>query len=179
MIATKTCACGQEIEFEAELAREGCCPACGAPLVEGDNLLPSSVATNVTKPKRGRFGLIPLALGLGVIGALAIGLIGSDALDGVLKKAGNARQAWTEVKTRERLYGAATNAVTQRLKAPRTAIFDGPDAVALSWGEYENYRLLRGYVDSQNGFGALVRMKWEVKFHARNDEVMDVKFAEE
>jgi hypothetical protein len=177
MIATKTCACGQEIEFEAEMAREGCCPACGAALLEEGQSLVTSTST--LKQKRRRFSVIPLALVLGAIGAVMIGLIGSDALDGVLRKAGNARKAWTEVNTRERLYGAATNAVTQRLKAPRTAVFDGPDAVALSWGDYENYRLLRGYVDSQNGFGALVRMKWEVKFNARNDEVMDVKCAEE
>lgn len=175
MIATKTCCCGQEIEYEAEFAREGCCPNCGAALVE-ERLVPSPPA----KRKRTRLPWFGLAV---IVALLAVCVIGPERImDGCLKgveKIGAARKAMERERAKRRLYVLATNEVTQRLKSPRTAVFDGPDAVSVNWGEHANYRSLRGYVDSQNGFGALVRMNWEVQISPSSDEVYRVKFDEQ
>jgi hypothetical protein len=65
-----------------------------------------------------------------------------------------------------------TNAVTQRLKAPRTALYEGPQKITFS---ERNGRLRAiGNVDSQNSFGALIRGQFIVEF--QGEEVLTVKF---
>lgn len=179
MIATKTCACGQEIEFEAELARESSCPHCGAPLVEEERFLNATMASGRegAEKKKGNRWRVILTVGLVLIGLAAAVLSSATALDDALAYLRWLPGAFAKEREQKALYHIATNAVTLRLKAPRTAVFDGPKSVY--YGDGSGYRVMRGYVDSQNGFGALVRMKWEVKFSQRSEEVYGVEFEEQ
>ena len=55
-------------------------------------------------------------------------------------------------------YAACVTAVTDRLKAPATAEFAGIDDVEVT-KDGGNYTI-SGAVDSENGFGALIRSSW-------------------
>jgi hypothetical protein len=59
------------------------------------------------------------------------------------------------------LYPIVTNAVTSQLRAPRTAVYDGPEH--FKFEERKGARRVVGYVDSQNSFGALVRTQFKVE----------------
>lgn len=60
------------------------------------------------------------------------------------------------------IYGYATAAVREKLKAPSTAKFSSPgfdaDAKAVPYGYHQ--WLCSGWVDSQNAMGAMLRAKW-------------------
>jgi hypothetical protein len=60
------------------------------------------------------------------------------------------------------LYRAVTNAVSGKLKAPRTAIFCGPEEM-----KDDGCCNASGFVDSQNSFGALLRTKFTVYYSPR------------
>lgn len=169
---TKTCACGQEIEFEAESARESCCPNCGSAILpEGQKLLPARTAREEDwrdlqrKEERAKIVRGMMGVGAGFCALLCFGLI----LSGIGSEAEKQRQQKREYAE---LYQIVTNAVTQRLKAPRTAVFDGLESFKLKGDRAE--RTVEGYVDSQNGFGAMVRTAFEVKMIG--DQVSNVSF---
>jgi hypothetical protein len=69
------------------------------------------------------------------------------------------KEPWREeeigVLERIEIYDQVTAAVKQRLRAPRTAVFDGPKSIKVE--QRRGLRRVTGYVDSQNGFGALIR----------------------
>ena len=64
---------------------------------------------------------------------------------------------------------AAKDAVSARLKAPSTAKFDIKQVI-----RYDNSVTVRGTVDAQNGFGAMVRGMFFVKIKADTGEVDSV-----
>ena len=64
---------------------------------------------------------------------------------------------------------AAKDAVSARLKAPSTAKFDIKQVI-----RYDNSVTVRGTVDAQNGFGAMVRGMFFVKIKADPGEVDSV-----
>ena len=64
---------------------------------------------------------------------------------------------------------AAKDAVSARLKAPSTAKFDIKKVI-----RYDNSVTVRGTVDAQNGFGAMVRGMFFVKIKADTGEVDSV-----
>ena len=55
-------------------------------------------------------------------------------------------------------YSAMTNAVSQRLVAPATAKFSPLQQTSISSG---GVKTVKGYFDSQNSFGALLRMNFD------------------
>jgi hypothetical protein len=65
-----------------------------------------------------------------------------------------------------------TNAVTSRLKAPRTAVYEGPERLAIE--EKNSVIRVSGFVDSQNSFGALIRTVFAVEIG--NEGVLSVHF---
>lgn len=56
-------------------------------------------------------------------------------------------------------YSLCKQDVTQKLKAPATAEFEGVTSARMTQSEDQTQWFVRMYVDSQNGFGALVRTK--------------------
>ena len=82
------------------------------------------------------------------------------------QEAQNAADA-LEVKTRQEkydVYNAAQPFIVDKLTSPGSAKFEdfNDDAVkVLSPGVYG----VSGYVDSQNGFGALLRSGWAIRMH--------------
>lgn len=67
----------------------------------------------------------------------------------------------------------ARNEVKERLKAPATAKFS-PAAETKVTCEGELYAV-RGWVDSQNEFGALIRNRYEVKLQRHENTTLDGK----
>jgi len=66
---------------------------------------------------------------------------------------------WTFDEERK-VYSAAKELVSDQLKAPSTASFP--------WMDYQVYRsgddwTVLGYVDAQNGYGAMLRSNWKVE----------------
>ena len=69
-------------------------------------------------------------------------------------------------------YNFAEDFITERLKSPSTAefpgIFDKKDHITdLGGGEYQ----INSWVDSQNGFGAMIRSRWSCKIKFVGDKV--------
>jgi len=68
-------------------------------------------------------------------------------------------------------YGAAKQFVARQLTSPSTAKWPTVSQVSVGRvpGEADQWRIV-SYVDSQNGFGAMVRTKWtaEVEYHGRD-----------
>ncbi len=69
-------------------------------------------------------------------------------------------------------YNFAEDFVKQRLKSPSTAEFPGlfeknKHIIDLGNGEYK----INSWVDSQNGFGAMIRSKWSCKIKFVDDKV--------
>ena len=106
--------------------------------------------------------------GLGFFGWLAIGIIGLFVAVGY---SGGSKIS-PEVEAAMDLCRSTHDVVKAKLKAPATAKF--PDCT-FDFSEYEvratpdkNTYWISGYVDSQNGFGALVRSRYIVKFERGN-----------
>lgn len=60
--------------------------------------------------------------------------------------------------------------VTERLKAPSTAEFSSdPDVYSVN-GKPKNYAIVRGYVDAQNSFGAMIRSYYDCQVHYDIDD---------
>lgn len=72
-------------------------------------------------------------------------------------------------------YTACTRFVGNRLKAPATARFQDYRDVAVSHPAGGGFRV-RGYVDSQNSFGAMLRTQWncEVTFAGRTANLVSL-----
>lgn len=61
------------------------------------------------------------------------------------------------------IYDACKEAVLEKLKAPGTAVFSSFDEIVIDDSGPEVY--VSGWVDSQNGFGALLRKRWKAQLH--------------
>lgn len=66
----------------------------------------------------------------------------------------------------------AENAVLQTLKSPKTAEF--PTSKDWDISKENGVVTARSFVDSQNGFGAMIRMQFEIKF-SKNNKVISFK----
>lgn len=89
---------------------------------------------------------------------LGFGCLGMIGLVVVLSLIGRSSSQWGLSKAQEDAWYACRQFVTARLKAPATAKFPLPDNPGISVTELDNHEfLVRGFVDSQNAFGALVR----------------------
>jgi len=89
-------------------------------------------------------------------------------------KAAQAAAGQEEVLAIE-LISRSQEAVTKRLKAPRTAKFPST-LLLLGRHEYKIYKMPGGsyrvfsWVDSQNGFGAMIRSQWMVELKGSGDQ---------
>ena len=124
----------------------------------------------------------PVAAVLIVLVLLALLILLTTALSNL-----GSRQSSQSVET-ERDYSSmaflkSKRFVTQALKAPSTAEFPGMDGyVATDLGEGK-YRV-QSYVDSQNGFGAMIRSDWTTVVHfsggsesdSNNWELVEMEF---
>jgi hypothetical protein len=97
-----------------------------------------------------------LQLGLFAVVAVAAWMAWEFKLHDLI---GEGRKAHEKTVERRALYDAVTNAVSAQLKAPRTAIFCGPEE--LTEGDRGS---VSGYVDSQNSFGALIRTRFTAHY---------------
>lgn len=70
-------------------------------------------------------------------------------------------------------YIDAQAVVTKTLKAPSTAKFPSSSHATVERAENEGFKV-SSYVDSQNGFGAMIRSDWTVVFQYTPDEKLDV-----
>jgi hypothetical protein len=88
-------------------------------------------------------------------------------------------EPWVEVSLgtfeKSEIYTTVIEAVKLHLKAPRTAVFDGPKSIEVQKRSGGQMRAV-GYVDSQNGFGALIRNTFVAEM--RGGKVVSVKFPE-
>lgn len=69
--------------------------------------------------------------------------------------------------------GFAESLIEGSLKAPSTAKFSGVKAYELS--DQKDVWVVNGYVDSQNGFGAMIRSSWEVQLDYRDGKGGEIK----
>ncbi len=84
------------------------------------------------------------------LGALAIGTV----CGGIF--------VWKNGASHPVLFVKARDAVESQLKAPATAVF--PRGGECQFESRDGKVVIHGYVDSQNGFGALIRAKWVATF---------------
>jgi len=94
-----------------------------------------------------------------VLAAACLALAGCGGGDGVAAGASSATESSSrlasEDERRQVAYDACVEAVTEQLKAPATAEFAALEDVEVT--EKSAGYTLRGDVDAQNGFGALIR----------------------
>lgn len=69
--------------------------------------------------------------------------------------------------------GFAEYTIKELLKSPSTAEFSGTKAYELS--DQKDVWAVNGYVDSQNGFGAMIRSSWEVQLDYRDGKGGEIK----
>jgi hypothetical protein len=96
------------------------------------------------------FGLTVMCLLLGLVGTIALIRLQQPASGLDAKSA----------------YRAATNFVSGRLSAPASALFAPRKECAIQERDGKFY--VKGHVDAQNGFGALLRKKFEVEVSSGN-----------
>ena len=68
----------------------------------------------------------------------------------------------------------ANRAVTERLQAPSTAVFPDCWRYDIRVEDAENVYYVRGYVDAQNSFGAMLRSNFVVRLRAMGDDEWQV-----
>lgn len=71
-----------------------------------------------------------------------------------------------------RLCNAAQEAVSSQLKSPATAEFSSCTipGVYFEWADGSGVYSIKGHVDSQNGFGAMIRSRYVVKMYSPDDK---------
>ncbi|MCM4159537.1 hypothetical protein FHG64_16095 [Antarcticibacterium flavum] len=97
-------------------------------------------------------------VGILIIGIFIIGLIGSS-VDGEPE----------DQRTDSYALIYAEKAIKSKLKAPSTADFPGIRGAEIN-REGDTFYVI-SYVDSQNGFGAMIRSYWEVRVEFIEDKV--------
>jgi hypothetical protein len=82
-----------------------------------------------------------------------------------------------QIDPEQLMFDTCVEAVTERLRAPATAVFPEYDTARYESPDPSGYHDIRvyGYVDSQNGFGALIRSDWScsVSMSSDNKQVED------
>jgi hypothetical protein len=89
--------------------------------------------------------------GIWVIAILGVLLVGAILMPGGAR--------WEEIRETRKLENLAKEAVLRSLKAPKTA-----DVTHLATEREKGSVFIQGYVDAENGFGAMIRSKWCVQF---------------
>lgn len=77
-------------------------------------------------------------------------------------------------------WSAAENEVEQQLKSPSTAKFQWYDSDNVKQTEEEDVFLVKAYVDSENGFGAMIRTNYiakiKVNYERETYTLLDIAF---
>jgi hypothetical protein len=123
----------------------------------------------VPVPIVGRKQTSNAALTVAILGIAFVGLLGFLAYYGsdYNPPGAAARQPTSDYDIVE-MQVKAERAVKQRLKAPSTAKFPGMfEQSAYRISKTTNGYILKGWVDAQNGFGAMIRNDWYVEFLRR------------
>ena len=151
------------------------CPHCGTPQRQSPPPIPIVIAQ---PPKKKKIGLVGGCFLLFVfIPVLTTVLKQADFSTSTSAASGSQKKVKTQESERElsmRLYEDAKDAVRQRLKTPSTAKFPG---TVFGAGEYKAYKMSNGtyrvtsWVDSQNGFGAMIRSQWVVNLREDGDSL--------
>lgn len=94
----------------------------------------------------------------GIVGALLIGVMVAGAVHVATNGSGSDGPSYGDrVVAEAEAFAACQQTMSGRLRSPGSASY--PDQPASSLPAGEGY-VLSSYVDSQNGFGALVRTNW-------------------
>jgi hypothetical protein len=92
----------------------------------------------------------------------------------IVSSSGNSSTPTAEVPKQIGIYDLCVDAevmVKEMLKSPSTAEFPTCNTQNFSIEKLgENYYLVSSYVDSQNGFGAMIRSDWSVKYRYLDDK---------
>lgn len=163
--------CGQKIEVVAQ----------PPPLPSPPPIPPEIVRLMAKPPTRARVSLF------NIVAAVLVVFIGVSIFYTVFT-ATSSMPASVEAKASDqpdfiKMQVAAERAIKQRLKAPSTAKFPGmfeQSAYKLAKTASGTY-ILKGWVDAQNGFGAMIRSDWYVEFRhdAAGLEVLRAEIADQ
>lgn len=139
---TKCQGCGKSTTGEA-----GKCPYCGVVL---------DFTVKKPAPSAGLMGCMALIAAIPVVIVVALMLSANSP---------EHRAEMEALELRTKLLRTARKAVTASLKSPGSARFCPDSDVKILENPITHHYLVTGWVDAQNGFGALLRQDWRVKLY--------------